>query len=71
MNNRLRRVPQLIFLVFVVLVLVPISAAQTSDDSRDVIQPFNYEGVELLPGRLHDQYHQVKVFFLRSGTAIS
>ena len=34
------------------------------ESNRDVIQPFNYEGVELLPGRLTDQYNQVKDFYL-------
>jgi hypothetical protein len=35
-----------------------------SGDPQGIIQPFNLEGVELLPGRLYDQFHQVKTFYL-------
>ena len=64
MNKISPRILRPMFFVSVILLCVQISAAQTSDDSRDILQPFNYEGVELLPGRLHDQYHQVKDFYL-------
>ena len=30
---------------------------------RDVLRPFDYGAVTLLPGRLHDQFHQVKDFY--------
>jgi len=34
-----------------------------SGDPKGVIQPFNYEGVQLLDGRLKDQFEQVKDFY--------
>lgn len=37
---------------------------QESGDPQGIIQPFNLEGVELLPGRLYDQFHEVKAFYL-------
>jgi len=33
-------------------------------DPKGVIQPFNYEGVQLLDGRLKNQFEQVKDFYL-------
>ena len=35
-----------------------------SGDPKGIIQPFNYEGVQLLDGRLKDQFEQVKDFYL-------
>lgn len=32
-------------------------------ESRNIIQPFNYEGVQLLDGRLKDQFEQVRDFY--------
>ena len=34
-----------------------------SGDPKGIIQPFNYEGVQLLDGRLKDQFEQVKDFY--------
>ncbi|MCG8683571.1 MAG: hypothetical protein MI892_01745, partial [Desulfobacterales bacterium] len=31
---------------------------------QDVLRPFDFAGVQLLPGRLHDQFHQVKDYYL-------
>ena len=53
------------------LLLVSVSAfgatanLQKVETDRDIIEQFNYEGVELLPGRLTDQYNQVKDFYLK------
>ncbi|MBI9017074.1 MAG: glycoside hydrolase family 127 protein [Phycisphaerae bacterium] len=57
-------------LMIVFSLCTAVFAAETKEHikvqtDRNVIHPFNYEGVELLPGRLHDQYNQVKDFYLK------
>jgi len=32
--------------------------------SDNIIEPFNYEGIRLLPGRWQQQYEDVKEFYL-------
>jgi len=47
------------------LIQASTKATKNGPQSRNIIQPFNYDGVELLPGRLYDQFHQVKAFYLK------
>jgi DUF1680 family protein len=55
--------------LFFFAALGAVSLSATPSDPRvdeiNHIVPFNYEGVELLPGPLYDQYHQVKDFYLK------
>lgn len=77
MNNQQRDCIFVLFLVFYctggLLLSLPVKAQshqrtagslKDAIDSRSVIHSFNYEGVQLLDGRLKDQFEQVMAFYL-------
>ena len=45
-------------------ILAGSSPPKKAPESKEIIHPFNFEGVQLLPGRLNDQFQQVKAFYL-------
>jgi len=56
---------KVICITLTVMVGSAVKAQKLDRAARDIIEPFNYQGVELLPGRLYDQYHHVKDFYLK------
>ncbi len=51
--------------VFVLAIVVCVTAhADGKGNPEGLIQPFNYEGVELLDGRLKDQFEQVRDYYM-------
>jgi len=51
--------------LFIFLFFILVSGSILADGNpKGIIQPFNFEGVQLLDGRLKTQFEQVKDFYL-------